>query len=114
MVVQTWPNLLPVYAGDSWSQTILFGSYNDSGEWVPEDIREWSDWESQWRPTPEDSRFITLTVSVEDGGVTLSATPEDTRDMGGPGIFDVQAVNDSEVRTFARGVTSWQLDVTRV
>jgi len=48
-----------------------------------------------------------------DGIVTLTATGEQVREMGGGGVFDVQAVKSGIPRTFVRGRTTWDLDVTR-
>jgi hypothetical protein len=36
-----------------------------------------------------------------------------SRAMGSNGIWDIQAVNDEQVKTWLRGKTKWVEDVTR-
>lgn len=113
MAVPIHTTPIPVYAGDSWSQSFTF----KAGE-SPEDLTGWGDWECQWRPTADSTDEIVLSVAVSgdptEGVIVVSATPEQTRAMGQSGQVDVQAVDGSTVRTFIRFKTKWTLDVTRV
>lgn len=102
---------LEVYAGDAWSQAFVF----KTGD-TPDDLTAWTGWACQWRKAARSATAIDLTVDASDaanGVIVVSATGEQTREMGAGGVFDVEAVQDSTPRTFIRGSTSWVLDVTR-
>jgi hypothetical protein len=112
VAVPIYSTALEVYAGDTWSQAFVFKTGDD-----PEDLTGWSDWEAEWRETPDATDSITLSASVSgdpaDGTIVVSATPEQTRAMGASGVFDVQALDGVTVRTFIRCKTKWRQDVTR-
>lgn len=111
MAVPVYGTKLDVYAGDTWSQAFVFKVGDD-----PEDLSAWTDWESEWRPVDTSTTEIALTVDASDavnGVIVVSATPEQSRAMGANGVFDIQAVQGSTVRTFIRAATKWKLDVTR-
>lgn len=112
MLVPTHSSPIDVYAGDSWSQTFTIKKGDD-----PEDLSSWTDWECQFRTTPDSAEKIILAVAVvgdpTEGTFMVSATPQQTRAMGKSGQLDVQATQGSTVRTFIRFKTRWKLDVTR-
>ena len=98
----------PVYAGDPWVQGFAFGA-----EETPEDVSAFT-WSAQWRKSASSEAFIELAVDDSDaanGNLVVTATAQQTRDMGGSGVFDVQGVPGPSTRI--RGRTSWTLDVTR-
>lgn len=111
MPVPVYATKIEVYAGDSWSQSFVF-KVGDT----PEDLTGWGSWECQWRPSEASSTAVDLTVdtsSADEGVITISATPEQTRAMGRDGLADVQAVDGADVRTFIRFRTVWRRDLTR-
>ena len=71
-------------------------------------------WSCQWRKSASSDVFIELVVDDSDaanGNLVVTATGEQTRLMGGGGVFDVQGEPGPSTRL--RGRTSWTLDVTR-
>ncbi|MDH6181809.1 hypothetical protein M2152_001991 [Microbacteriaceae bacterium SG_E_30_P1] len=89
----------------------------DDGPLEPENLSEWEDWKSQWRPYPTAETFVELEVDetgAEDGYLTLHATAADTIAMGGrDGVFDIQATKDGKIRTFYSEQTVLEREVTR-
>lgn len=103
-----------VYAGDAWAQTFTF-KIGDPLEL--EDLSGGSSWLCHWRVKDTEDTFIVLDVDTSDaaeGAITVSATGEQTRAMGGKGVSDVQAVFGGLPRTLIRFSTTWKRDVTRV
>lgn len=129
-----------IYGGDDWvSKPYTFGVYTgwaaavEAGwtgtlaEWVAddpanaatfeaEDLTAYTGWSALWRPTADDeTTIIELTIDdslFDEGQLSVSADPEATRLMNGPGTWDAQATSP-RVRTFVRAKTTWDLDVTR-
>jgi hypothetical protein len=101
-----------VYAGDS----LEFPTYQvlDSDK-VAVDLSSWT-WRAQWRRNPMSSTFIELTIDdsdAADGKIYISATPEQTTEMGSSGVWDLQGTKAGEVETWLRGPTVYTQDVTR-
>jgi hypothetical protein len=112
---------LKVYGGDTWAPPPWQRGYltdpEDAATFVPYDYSTWTEWRAQWRPDAESSTVIELTVHHDDaatGTFGVSATPEQTREMGDSGVFDVQVSNGpDDVVTLLLGATSYKGDVTR-
>lgn len=119
MPVPVLTSKIEVYAGDSWSQSFVAKvpvvPITDPIVYEPEDLTGWADWKCQWRAaeTSTDSVELVVNVDATEGTITVSATPAQTRAMGKDGVADVQAVKDSDVRTFIRFRTDWKRDITR-
>lgn len=117
-MVQIATKVDEVYAGDDWFFKFRHGTRateSDPITWT--DLSGWTI-TSQWRPKDaKGAPAIGLTVDMSqaaDGWVTIQADQSATRQMGGPGVFDVQGKIGSLDKTFVRGTTKWRLDVTRV
>jgi len=105
---------VPVYAGD----TLTFPPYTFTEDGVVIDLvaEGWGSWQSKWRVTPDAATAITLTVddsAADEGVIQITATGTQATEMAQSGVFDLQATNSGVVRTWVRGNTSWQNDVTR-
>ncbi|GAA1915347.1 hypothetical protein GCM10009775_04790 [Microbacterium aoyamense] len=111
MPVPNYATPVEVYAGDGWAQTFRF----KSNETTPEDLSAWIDWKSQWRAGTRTVDLAVDTSHAVAGEITVRATGAQTREMGGDGIADIQAVEtvDDDPRTFVRFRTAWRNDVTR-
>jgi hypothetical protein len=101
-----------VYAGDS----LVFPVYQicDSEE-DPIDLSAWT-WKAQWRKTPTSSAAIELAVDSSEsssGIFKITATPQQTNDMGTSGVWDLQGTLGALVETWIRGETAYTKDVTR-
>lgn len=111
------PGILPsdaIYAGDYWSRALTIAQDGAAVDLV---AAGFTAWKAQWRPDAGSSTFVDLTVDdslAASGLITVAATGAQTETMGGPGVWDLQAL-DSAGRpvTWVRGVTSWTQDVTR-
>jgi hypothetical protein len=104
-----------VYAGDTnlWPVYVIKDLDNNPRNLVAEG---WTDWQAQWRVDDTDTNALPLVVDVsrtDEGMLMIYATPEVSRAMGSNGIWDIQAVNDEQVKTWLRGKTKWVEDVTR-
>lgn len=98
---------LAVYAGDTLNQ-----SYRVRQDGEPVDLSAWSEWAAVW---VGDDHRETLTVdssSAAQGILTVTATPAQTRRMTGRGKWDLQGRDGEVTRTWLRGQTTWQNDVT--
>lgn len=106
---------VPIYAGD----TTQFPSYTFSTDGVQSDFvtEGWSGWVATWRKYHRSAEMILLAVDSSEanlGIIIVSATAAQTREMNGPGVWDLQATRDvSEVRTFVTGITEYSVDVTQ-
>lgn len=107
---------VPIYAGD----TEHFPAYAIlTGAGAPRDLNAegWINWACQWRPTDSATEAIELSVdttNTDSGIIQISASAEQTRQMGGDGVWDVQAQDSTgRVKTWFRGKTKWTRDVTR-
>jgi hypothetical protein len=105
---------LPVYAGDSFSQTFEF---LDDGEAIDLVVEGWSNWIAQYRKTPKSVDFVEFVVddsAADEGVITISLTPQQARELGDSGVFDLQATQNGTIRTWLKGSIDWSLDVSRV
>jgi hypothetical protein len=105
---------LPIYRGDTFSQTFVI---KVAGEILDLVADGWTDWVSSWRPFPDADEVIVLVVDdslANVSSLTVSASASDTRLMGRAGVWDLQASRGVEVRTWLRGSTLWERDVTDV
>lgn len=113
---QTIPTPVPVYAGDTaYWPPYTFTSAVDT----PIDLvaTGWTNWVAQWRPTPDSDTVLTLDVDdtlASSGTIVIGADAGTTAAMGSAGVWDLQSENGEVVRTWVRGKTSYQKDVTRV
>lgn len=85
-----------------------------TGELV--DITPWTIWAAQWRSDYDDLDAVDLDVDVdyETSTITIDLTPEQSADMTGKGVFDIQATtHDGKPRTWLTGRTVQEKDVTR-
>ncbi len=103
---------VPVYAGDPM---LLEYTMEDDAEGGI-DLSGW-EFTCQWRRSRSSTESIDLTVDDSNkatGVVRISATSDQTTEMGGNGIFDLQVVDDSEDPfTWLWARTVWTRDVTR-
>lgn len=103
----------PVYAGDA--ESLVIELKDDNGAAI--DITEhYSDLRCQWRRRASDYQWYEIAIDEsqsETGTIRLELTPEQTRGMGGPGVFDIQASVEGDPRTLLTGKTLWKGDVTR-
>lgn len=104
VVVPDWA----IYAGDAFSQT-----YQIKIGGVVSDLRSWTNWAAAWRPYQSEHSIVLAvnTTGLSTGLVTITATDEQTRLMDGPGVWDVQAQQNSGTRTWLRGKTGFTEDV---
>lgn len=104
---------VPVYAGDP-----MLLEYTMEGESDPVDLTGWA-FTCQWRRSRSSATALDLTVDDSDkasGVVRISATGEQTTEMAGSGVFDLQGIEDGgdgEPFTYLWGATVWTRDVTR-
>lgn len=103
---------VPVYAGDP--MLLEYTMEDDSEGGI--DLSGW-EFTCQWRRSRQSTTVIDLTVDDSDkatGVVRISATGEQTTDMGASGVFDLEVVEDGgEPFTWLWGRTVWTRDVTR-
>lgn len=97
------------YAGD----TLVFPTYSFETAGIPTDLSAWDSWAAQWRPNSDSDEAMVLTVVKTASSFAITATAEQTRAMGESGVWDLQATDGSVVKTFIRGETVYQMDVTR-
>lgn len=111
MVAPTIIRSVDIYSGDScFFPSLTFKTNN-----VPVDLSSWT-FTAQWRSSREDATAMALNVDASGsatGVIVVSATPEQTAAMGGRGVWDLQGIRGSEVRTFVTGATTYSRDVTR-
>lgn len=111
-----------VYRGD----TTPFFSYTVAVRTDPEDplslvpvdlvAAGWSNWVAHWRRSTSSADFIAMVVDTSQasvGRISVKATSAQTEQMIGAGYWDLQATRPSEVRTFVKGQTTFEKDVTR-
>ncbi len=116
MTPNKFPDVL-VYAGD----TTVFGTYTFQTGNTPINMVSagWTNWSAQWR-SKDGSLTLDLQVDTTDaatGQIVVRATHLQSREMGGPGTWDLQATKTSTydtpyVQTFGYGVTKYREDVT--
>lgn len=112
----TMPTTVPdvdVYAGD----TLEFPTYTitDDAD-APLNLSGWT-FTAMWRPHPSSETVLPLTVdasSAATGVLRISATAIQTRTMARSGVWDLEGVQGSTVRTFLTGATKYVQDVSRV
>lgn len=124
---------IPVYRGDTWrpapwqrgtitdpveAAAVAAGTLEavDATSFEPYDYSEWEEWSAQWRPSEDSSTVIELTVDSSEAAIGkfgVSATAEQTVQMGVPGVFDVQVRSGAEVKTLLKAKTRYAGDVTR-
>jgi hypothetical protein len=104
-----------IYAGDTaiWP---VYTFKDDDGN--PRNLVQegWGSWEAQWRPKADSDMLINLVIDDSQanvGIIKVVAGSTKTVQMGGNGVWDLQAVNGSTVKTWVRGKTKWIQDVTR-
>jgi hypothetical protein len=106
---------LPIYRGDTFSQTFVIKVAGEIRDLVADG---WTDWVSSWRPYPDADEVIVLSVDDSLANVSsliISASSADTRLMGRAGVWDLQASRGAEIRTWLRGEFSpYEKDVTDV
>lgn len=99
-----------VYAGDSTS----FYTYTFTTGTVGMNLTGWT-WQAQWRKNVSVPEFIALDVDsslASTGVISVSASPAATAAMDGPGVWDLQGTNGTQVKTWVAGVTTFTKDVT--
>lgn len=102
-----------VYAGD----TCIFPVYTFKESNIATNLvlAGWTSWVCSWRRKISAVEFIPVTVDAGQadlGIIQLLLSPEQTRAMGGAGVWDLQATRRLEIRTFLRGSTTYLKDVT--
>ncbi len=101
----------PVYAGDTLTIEYRFRDDTDT----PVDLTAWT-FTAQWRAAPSEATSVPFTVDQTNrstGVIVLTMSATQTAAMGRSGVFDLQGVNGSVVRTFVSGSTVYTPDVTR-
>lgn len=107
------PTLVPpvaIYEGD----TCVFPSYQFLTGSTPVNMSAWT-WTCQWRRARGDAFAVNLTVdasSATTGFIYISASPVQTAAMYSAGVWDLQGVRGSEVKTWLMGTTTFSTDVT--
>lgn len=101
--------IVQMYAGDDVDINVQIK--NASGTVI--DYNAYEDWRAQWRRTERASEAIPATVVVGTEFITVSFSHEQTREMGGDGFIDLQAMNDSRVRTWFKAKAKYVWDVTK-
>lgn len=112
--MSAWPaeytRPLRVYRGDTFVSPV-FTVKNPDG--TPVDLSEWTDWKAAARSS---CRVVPLTVDTSglaQGRIFFTAVPSETRTIDEDGIWDIQASNRGTTRTWLRGKTKIENDVTR-
>ena len=115
----TFPNAAPelmIYAGDTFTQEFVFLDAT-TGEPIDLDEAGWDNWEAQYREERSAREFVSFTVDASaafEGSVTISLTAEETATLHERGVWDLQATNVEDVRTFVTSFVYVEQDVTRV
>ena len=110
-----YPSTIPrvtFYSGD----TVTWPTYTLREDGVPLDLSVYT-WAAQWRPTPDSTEFVTLTLDLSQaaaGKITPSASAAQTAGMTTTGVWDLQSTLGGVVRTWLVGPTTCQKDVTRL
>ena len=105
---------LKLRGGDDWSLTLTL---KQGG--VPVDLvaAGWTGWRAQWRPAAGSATVLAIdvnTTSAASGVLVLSMDGARTGQMGGPGVWDLEAKDSSDrTVTWCEGDTAWEQDVTR-
>ena len=114
----TFPNAAPelmIYAGDTFSQEFVFLDAT-TGDPIDLDDAGWDNWEAQYRETRYATEHVAFTVDASaafEGSVTISLTAEETATLHERGVWDLQATNAGDVRTFVTSFVYVEQDVTR-
>lgn len=104
-----------IYAGDTghWPVYTVQDPEGNPRELISEG---WTDWKAQWRADPTATEVVELIVDAsraDEGMLIIRATPDQTAAMASAGVWDLQATNGDEVKTWFRGKTKYIQDVTR-
>lgn len=96
-----------LYAGDDVDVTFTLTRENSE---EPIDLSEWENWEAVWNSAGVD---IPLDVNPNNSSIVLSFSKEATRKTEGrQGVYDVQATKNGTTRTWLRGMTYTEEDIT--
>ena len=113
----TFPTIISapweVYAGDT--ESVVYSFVDENGD--PQDLSEYTNWACQWQRNANTTNsrmvFDLDLTKINEGEVRIDLTPKQTRDMGGPGEFDLSVTIDGDPRTLLRGRTAWMEDISR-
>ena len=105
---------LQLRGGDDWSLALTL---QQAGSPVDLPAAGWTGWRAQWRPAAGSATVIVIDVdtsSASSGVLVLSQDGTRTGQMGGPGVWDLEAKDSSgRTVTWLAGDTAWTQDVTR-
>lgn len=106
---------IKIYRGDSFSQTYVFknSTTNQPKNLVQEG---WTNWVAQWKPEVDADIIVNFTVDASNastGQILVSLTPQQTQVLR-RGVWDLQANQNSVVRTWLVGKVEFEKDVTNV
>jgi hypothetical protein len=110
--------VIPIYRGDSLVRSYRFRD-EATRDVLDLEAAGWTSWRVQWRPAEDWPEFVELTVETSAasvGVITVAATHAQTETMRA-GVWDLQATRTvsgtPEVRTWIRGTTTFEGDVTK-
>jgi hypothetical protein len=106
---------IKLYRGDSFSQTYIFKN-NETNQ--PKNLvsEGWSNWVAQWRPEIDSDTVVNFSVTTSqasNGQILVSLSAAQTSDMK-KGFWDLQATQNTTVRTWLAGKVEFEKDVTDV
>lgn len=106
---------IKIYRGDSFSQTYIFKNKETN---QPKNLvtEGWTNWVAQWRPELDSEILVSFSVDASlanSGQITVSLSATQTSDMK-RGFWDLQATQNSTIRTWLAGKVEFEKDVTDV
>ena len=106
---------IKIYRGDSFSQTYIFKNKETN---QPKNLvtEGWTNWVAQWRPEIDSDivvSFSVTTTGASSGQILVSLSALQTSDMK-KGFWDLQATQNSTIRTWLAGKVDFEKDVTDV
>jgi hypothetical protein len=106
---------IKIYRGDSFSQTYVF---KNSVTNTPKNLVQegWTDWKAQWKPEIDSDIIVDFTINATNaanGAISISLTAQQTMILR-RGVWDLQAKQNSIVRTWLLGKVEFEKDVTNV
>lgn len=112
--MSAWPaeytRPLRVYRGDTLVSPVFTVKHPDGS---PMDLSSWTNWKAAIRTSCRVVPLVVDTSGIAQGRIFFTISPSETRTIDADGVWDIQASNGGTVRTWLRGKTKVENDVTR-